>query len=90
MILELIERRPAYLIALFIPLLVGDLAKGVFPGETERIGQFAYPFIATAAGAALVRLELWSKRRRPEIVAALVLMTAASAVILQTLYFTYW
>jgi hypothetical protein len=90
MMLELIERRPLYLIALFIPLLVGDLAKGVFPGETERIGQFAYPFIATAAGASLVRLELWSKRRRPEIVAALVLMTAASAVVLQSLYFTYW
>ncbi|MGZ7032592.1 MAG: hypothetical protein ACXVIJ_11525, partial [Thermoanaerobaculia bacterium] len=89
-ILELTERRPLYLLALFIPLVVADLAKGVFPGETERIGQFAYPFIATAAGASLVRLESWRGRRRPGIVAILVLMTAMQAVVLQWLYFTYW
>jgi hypothetical protein len=89
-IVELLERRPPYLLALFIPLLIGDLAKGVFPGETERIGQFAYPFIATAAGASLVRLESWSGRRRPVLVGGLVLLTAISAIVLQALYFIYW
>jgi hypothetical protein len=89
-LLELVERRPPYLLALFIPLVVADLAKGVFPGETERIGQFAYPFIATAAGAALVRIEGWSARRRPMLIAALVLVTAFQAITLQSLFYTYW
>jgi hypothetical protein len=89
-ILELLEHQPPYLLALFIPLLIGDLAKGVFPGETERIGQFAYPFIATAAGASLVRLESWSGRRRPALVGGLVLLTALTAIVIQSLYFIYW
>ena len=87
---ELLEHRPLYLLALFIPLLIGDLAKGVFPGETERIGQFAYPFLATAAGASLVRLESWSGRRRPALVGGLVLLTASTAIVIQSLYFVYW
>lgn len=89
-ILELVERRPPYLLALFIPLLIADLAKGVFPGETERIGQFAYPFIATAAGAALVRIEASSARWEPALIAALVLVTAFQAITLQSLFYTYW
>jgi hypothetical protein len=88
--LELAERRPRYLIALFLPLLVADLWKGVFPGETERIGQFAFPFVAAAAGVALVRMEQWSGRRYPAVVAGAVLFAALQAIALETVYYMFW
>jgi hypothetical protein len=89
-LLELVERRPPFLLALFVPLLIADVVRGVFPGETERIGQFALPFIAVAAGASVARLESWSGRLRPDVVGALVFFTAAQAIVLESLYYTVW
>ncbi len=86
---ELIFERPLYLIALFTPLLVADLTR-IFPAETERIGQFAYPFIATAAGSALARWEERSGARRPVIIASLVLFAALQTIALEALYYNYW
>lgn len=86
---ELLARRPVYLLALFAPLAVANLTK-IFPAETERIGQFAYPFIAVAAGAALARWEESSGRRRPGVVATLVGFGALQAVALEALYYTFW
>jgi hypothetical protein len=86
---ELVVERPLWLIAFLIPLLAGDLTK-IFPGETERIGQFATPFIAAAAGTALARWEAASGRRRPGVLAALVVFAAAQAIVLEALFWTVW
>lgn len=86
---ELVVRRPAYLLALFAPLLAANLTT-IFPAETERIGQFAYPFVAAAAGAALVRWEESSGRRRPGVVGALVGFAALQTVLLEALYYNFW
>ncbi|MCA1834718.1 MAG: glycosyltransferase family 39 protein, partial [Actinobacteria bacterium] len=84
---ELIERRPQFLIALFIPLLLIDL-NHKFAAETERIGQFAYPFIAAAAGGWLARWE--GSERRPGAVALMVTVTALQAILLEALFYTFW
>jgi hypothetical protein len=86
---EFFARRPRYLIALFLPLLAADVTK-IFPAETERIGQFAYPFIAAAAGVAFVRWEASSGRRRPGVLAALVGVAALQAILIEALYYTFW
>jgi hypothetical protein len=86
---ELFFKRPAWLLTFLAPLVVADLTK-IFPGETERVGQFAAPFIAAAAGAALVRWEARSGRKRPGLLAALVLITATQAIVLQWLFNTIW
>ena len=86
---ELIFERPRYLIAFLIPVLIADLT-WIFPGETERIGQFAYPFLAAAAGIALVRWEASQGRRRPWVVAWLVLLAAVQTMMLEALFFTHW
>ncbi len=86
---ELVLERPRYLVALFVPLLAANFTK-IFPGETERIGQFAYPFIAAAAGTALARWETRSGRRRPAVVAALVAFSAAQAIVLESLFNNFW
>jgi dolichyl-phosphate-mannose-protein mannosyltransferase len=86
---ELFFKRPAWLLTFLAPLLVADLTK-IFPGETERIGQFATPFIAAAAAAALVRWETTSGRKRPGLIALLVVITATQAIVLQALFNTVW
>jgi hypothetical protein len=86
---ELFFKRPVWLLSFLSPLLVADLTK-IFPGETERIGQFATPFIAAAAGAALVRWEIASGRKRPVLIALLVVITATHAIVLQALLNTIW
>ncbi len=86
---ELVFERPRYLIALFIPLIIAALTPH-FRGETERVGNFAYPFIAVAAGAALVRWEERSGRRRPGVVAGLVVFTALQTIALEALFHTFW
>lgn len=84
---ELFEHRPRYLIALFVPLLLIDL-NHKFAGETERIGQFAYPFIAAAAGGWIARWE--GRRPWPLVIAALVVIAALQSVLLEALYYTFW
>ena len=86
---ELMIEKPRYLLALFVPLILSNLTY-IFPAETERIGQFAYPFLATAAAAALVRWEDDSGTRRPAVIAALVVFAALQTVALEALFFTYW
>lgn len=86
---ELITKRPVWLLTFFTPLVLADLTT-LFLGETERVGQFAAPFIAAAAGAALVRWERGSGRDRPGVIAALVLLTAAQAIVLEALFWTVW
>jgi hypothetical protein len=86
---ELFFERPAWLLCFLAPLLVADLTK-IFPGETERIGQFATPFIAAAAAAALVRWETASGRKRPWLIALLVVFTASQAIVLQAFFNTIW
>lgn len=82
-----VTERPLYLLALIVPILALDL-NHKFAGETERIGQFALPFFAAAAAGWLVRWE--GDRRRPGVVAALVLATALQAILLEALYYTFW
>lgn len=86
---EFLTRRPAYLLGLFLPLLAANLTT-IFPGETERIGMFAYPFIAVAAGTALARWEDSRGGRRPGAVAVLVVVAALQTVLLEALFYTYW
>jgi len=86
---ELFTKRPAWLVAFLLPLLLADFTR-IFLGETERVGQFAAPFIAAAAGAALVRWERESGRDRPGVIAALVLLTAAQAIVIEALFWTVW
>lgn len=86
---EFVERRSVYLIALFVPLMGANLTK-IFPGETERIGQFAYPFLAVAAGLAFERWERAGGRRRPGVMSALVVFAALQAVVLEALFYNYW
>ena len=86
---ELVTKRPAWLLTFLTPLLLADLTT-LFLGETERVGQFAAPFIAAAAGAALVRWERESGRDRPGVIAALVLLTAAQAIVIEALFWTVW
>ena len=86
---ELITKRPAWLWTFFVPLVLADLTT-LFLGETERVGQFAAPFLAAAAGAALVRWEKESGRDRSGVIALLVLMTAAQAIVLEALFWTVW
>ncbi|HLW17030.1 MAG TPA: glycosyltransferase family 39 protein [Actinomycetota bacterium] len=86
---ELITKRPAWLWTFFTPLVLADLTT-LFLGETERVGQFAAPFLAAAAGAALVRWEKESGRDRPGVIAALVLLTAAQAIVIEALFWTVW
>jgi len=86
---ELVTKRPAWLLTFFTPLVLADLTT-LFLGETERVGQFAAPFLAAAAGAALVRWERESGRDRPGVIAALVLLTAAQAILIEALFWTVW
>ena len=86
---ELITKRPAWLLTFFTPLVLADLTT-LFLGETERVGQFAAPFLAAAAGAALVRWERESGRDRSGVIAALVLLTAAQAILIEALFWTVW
>jgi len=86
---ELFLKRPAWLLIFLTPLLYGDLTK-IFPGETERIGQFATPFLATAAAAALIRWETASGRKRPALMALLVVIAATQAIVIQWLFNTVW
>ena len=86
---ELLTKRPAWLWTFLAPLVLADLTT-LFLGETERVGQFAAPFLAAAAGAALVRWEKESGRDRPGVIAALVLLTAAQAIVLEALFWTVW
>ena len=86
---ELFTKRPAWLVAFLLPLLLADFTR-IFLGETERVGQFAAPFIAAAAGGALVRWERESGRDRPGVIAALVLLTAAQAIVIEALFWTVW
>jgi methylthioxylose transferase len=86
---ELVFERPRLLLALFLPLLLADVTR-IFPAETERIGQFAYPFLTAAAAAAYVRWEGSSDRRRPAVLAGLIAFAALQAIALEALYFTYW
>ncbi len=51
---------------------------------------FAYPFIAAAAGVALARWEEDSGRRRPGVLAALVVVTALQTILLEALYYNFW
>jgi methylthioxylose transferase len=89
MLRELVTKRPRYLIALFIPLIAADLTT-IFRAETERVGIFAYPIVAVAAGVGLWRWEEGSGKRRPGVVAALVVFTALQTVALEALFYTYW
>jgi hypothetical protein len=86
---ELVTKRPAWLLTFFVPLVLADLTT-LFLGETERVGQFAAPFLAAAAGAALVRWERESGRDRSWVIAALVLLTAAQAIVIEALFWTVW
>jgi len=86
---ELVTKRPAWLLTFFTPLLLADLTT-LFLGETERVGQFATPILAAAAGAAFVRWERESGRDRPAVIAALVLVTAAQAILIEALFATVW
>ncbi|MFY9587328.1 MAG: hypothetical protein WAT66_07735, partial [Actinomycetota bacterium] len=86
---ELVFERPRLLIALFVPLLIAD-ATTIFRAETERVGIFAYPFVAVAAGIALARWEERTGARRPGVVAALVTFGALQAIALEALFHTFW
>ncbi len=84
---EALVRRPRFLLSLFVPLVLIDL-NHKFAGETERIGQFAYPFLAAAAGGWLARTNL--ARSHPWLVPALVMFTAFQTIALEALFYTYW
>ena len=86
---EFVRRMPRYLIALYIPLMVANLTR-IFPAETERVGMFAYPFIAAAAGSALVRWEDETGGRRPGALAILVVVAALQTILLEALYYNFW
>ncbi len=86
---ELVTRRPRYLIALFIPLVAANLTR-IFPAETERVGMFAFPFIAAAAGIALARWEDDTGGRRPGVLATLVVIAALQTILLEALYYNFW
>jgi hypothetical protein len=86
---EFLVRRPRYLIALYLPLMAANLTR-IFPAETERVGMFAYPFIAAAAGIALTRWEDDTGRKRPGALAVLVVIAALQTVLLEALYYNFW
>jgi hypothetical protein len=86
---ELVTKRPVWLLTFLTPLLLADLTT-LFLGETERVGQFAAPFLAAAAGVALVRWERESGRDRSGVIATLVLLTAAQAIVIEALFWTVW
>jgi hypothetical protein len=86
---EFFTKRLLWLAAFFVPLILADFTR-LFPGETERVGQFATPFIAVAAGLALARWEKSSGRSRPGVIAALVILTALQAIALEALFWTVW
>jgi hypothetical protein len=84
---ELVTKRPVWLLCFFVPLVVADFT-WLFLGETERVGQFATPFIAAAAGIALVRWERESGRDRSWVFASLVIFAALQAIAIEALYWT--
>jgi hypothetical protein len=86
---ELVSRRPRFLIALFLPLMAANLTR-IFPAETERVGMFAYPFIAAAAGLALARWEAETGGRRPGVLSALVVVAALQTILLEALFYNFW
>jgi hypothetical protein len=86
---EFLTRWPRYLIALYVPIMIANVTR-IFPAETERIGMFAYPFIAAAAGIALTRWEDETGGRRPRVLAALVVVAALQTILLEALYYNFW
>lgn len=86
---ELVTRRPRYLIALYLPLVAANLTR-IFPAETERVGMFAYPFIAAATGIALARWEDDTGGRRPGVLATMVVIVALQTILLEALYYNFW
>ena len=86
---ELVTKRPGWLLAFLTPLVLADLTR-LFLGETERVGQFATPFIAAAAGIALVRWERESGRDRSWVIGMLVALTALQAILIEVLFWTVW
>lgn len=86
---EFLTERPRYLVALFLPLIVANLTR-IFPAETERVGMFAYPFIAAAAGIALARWESETGGRRPSVLAVLVVIAALQTILLEALFYNFW
>jgi hypothetical protein len=86
---EFFTKWPRYLIALFLPLVVANITR-IFPAETERVGMFAYPFIAAAAGIALARWEAETGGRRPGVLGVLVVAVAVQTVVLEALFYNFW
>jgi hypothetical protein len=90
---ELFRERARWALFLFVPMMVFWLIPStitrILPGETERTWIFVYAFAAVAGGAMLTRWEDM-KRRRPAVVASLVLATALQAVLLEALFRTLW
>jgi hypothetical protein len=86
---EFFTKRPRYLLGLFLPLIVANFTR-IFPAETERVGMFAYPFIAAAAGIALARWEAETGGRRPGVLAVLVVVAAAQTILLEALFYNFW
>lgn len=86
---EMFLKRPAYLLAVFAPLFLLDFSR-FLSAETERIAQFAFPFMAVGAAAAFVRWEETSGSGRRGVLAALVVFAALQTVLLESLYHIYW